>query len=112
MLSPLNFPPRDVGDDSPTQLLSRLIEFDTFSALRAVISVAHFSCLTRPVGKNGFSDDGTLWRKVPDDLLVAHAEKRVLRGALDEAGRQAADVEVRPLQERMVWNGMGWDGMG
>lgn len=43
--------------------------------------------------------------KVPNDLLVAHAEKRVLRGALNEAGRQAADVEVRP--GRNAWGGMG-----
>lgn len=32
--------------------------------------------------------------KVPNDLLVAHAEKRVLQGALDQAAQQAADAEV------------------
>lgn len=32
--------------------------------------------------------------QVPTDLLVAHAEKRVLEGALDEAARKAADAEV------------------
>ena len=32
--------------------------------------------------------------KVPSDLLVAHAEKRVLQGALDQAKQHAADMEV------------------
>ena len=41
---------------------------------------------------------------------MAHAEKRVLKVALDEAGRQAADAEVRPDRNR--WDRMGWDGKG
>ena len=69
-----------------------------------------FSHASRPFRKNGLSDDGTCWRKVPNDLLVAHAEKRVLKVALDEAGRQAADAEVRPDRNR--WDRMGWDGKG
>lgn len=37
------------------------------------------------------------WVQVPKDLLVAHAEKRVLQGALDQAAQKAADAEVKAL---------------
>lgn len=38
--------------------------------------------------------------KVPNDLLVAHAEKRVLQGALDQAKRHAAGIEVKQGHHR------------